>query len=178
MKFIAKWKTLSFVHHHFYFSFFIFYFRLVRVRVIDMVERTGYRTKQRDVILQYLKSHSEEPLTAENVARALSGQAGQTTVYRALERLVREHVLLKFEIPGENRAFFQYPGEETGRRGRLYCTLCGKVDVVDCDFLSGLAGHIESEHNFTLNRSSAVLFGQCGGCRRASPASGELKVES
>ena len=130
-----------------------------------MAEQTGYQTKQRGVILQYLKNHSEEPLTAESIAHALSGQAGQTTVYRALERLVKEHALLKFEIPGENCAFFQYPREEARRCGRLYCTRCRKMNVVDCDFLSGLAGHIESEHNFTLNNGWAVLFGQCAGCR-------------
>ena len=48
----------------------------------------SYNTRQRELILEYIKSNAENHLTADAIALALkSEQVGKTTVYRYLEKL-------------------------------------------------------------------------------------------
>ena len=55
-----------------------------------MAERVRYRTKQQELIRECLKKHSGRFLTAEQCMDCLKADGlhvGQTTVYRALDRL-------------------------------------------------------------------------------------------
>ena len=58
--------------------------------------RSKYKTKQREILLEYLKALSGEHITAGDVCeycKAQGSSIGQSTVYRQLESLVDEGLI-------------------------------------------------------------------------------------
>ena len=63
-----------------------------------MAERVRYRTKQQELIRDCLEKHSDRFVTAEQCMDCLKAEGihvGQTTVYRALDRLTEENAVIK-----------------------------------------------------------------------------------
>ena len=49
----------------------------------------SYNTRQRELILDYIKKNAKKHLTADDIADALKSEnVGKTTVYRYLEKLL------------------------------------------------------------------------------------------
>ena len=74
-----------------------------------MAERVRYRTKQQELIRDCLEKHSDRFVTAEQCMDCLKAEGihvGQTTVYRALDRLTEENAVIK--IPAVDGAGAQY----------------------------------------------------------------------
>ncbi|MBR2592866.1 MAG: transcriptional repressor, partial [Oscillospiraceae bacterium] len=81
-----------------------------------MAGRSKYNTKQREILLGYLKTVQGEHITAADVCRYFreSGTPiGQSTIYRHLESLVDEGVINKYIIDGITPACFEYTGEDS-----------------------------------------------------------------
>ncbi|MCR4657969.1 MAG: transcriptional repressor, partial [Lachnospiraceae bacterium] len=60
-----------------------------------MNSRSKYKTKQREILVEYLKSVAGEHITASDVCsyfKERGAAIGQSTVYRQLERLVDEGI--------------------------------------------------------------------------------------
>ncbi len=142
-------------------------------RGIIMAERSKYNTKHRDRILKYLEGLSGVHITASDVCDHFRDQGdaiGQSTVYRQLERLVDEGVLNKYNIDSNSPACFEYTGHGTQTCQDVCfhckCEKCGKVIHLHCDEISGLKGHLESEHSFMLDSRRTVFYGLCEECAR------------
>ena len=61
-----------------------------------MPSRSKYKTKQREILLEYLESVPGIHITASDVCAYFKEQGasiGQSTVYRQLERLVEEGII-------------------------------------------------------------------------------------
>lgn len=74
-----------------------------------------YKTKQQDTILKYLiikKSAYYRQYDCWIFRKANPRQTGVTTIYRHLDKLVRQGELQKYIIDGVTSACFQYIGEE------------------------------------------------------------------
>ena len=79
-----------------------------------MAERVRYRTKQQELIRECLKKHSGRFLTAEQCMDCLKADGlhvGQTTVYRALDRLTEQREVIKIPAVDGASAQFRYVGE-------------------------------------------------------------------
>lgn len=64
----------------------------------------SYNTRQRELILDYIKKNAKKHLTADDIADALKAeQVGKTTVYRYLEKLCEQNIVRKF-ILSEGKA--------------------------------------------------------------------------
>ena len=93
-----------------------------------------------------------------------------TTVYRYLDKLCAEHVVIKYPDLNSDKAVFQFAGEEKKCTNHLHlkCIRCGKVVHLDCDFMDELKEHLFQEHGFRLQCSGDMLHGICKDCENKS----------
>ena len=93
-----------------------------------------------------------------------------TTVYRYLDKLCAEHVVIKYPDLNSDKAVFQFAGEEKKCTDHLHlkCIRCGKVVHLDCDFMDELKEHLFQEHGFRLQCSGDMLHGICKDCENRS----------
>ena len=118
-------------------------------------------TKQKSIILDYLKSHKNHS-TASEIAAALKGSVSTATIYRQLESLVDSGIIRKYITDG--CALYQYAGFNCDGHFHLKCTHCDTLYHVDCSFLSELSEHIFAHHSFTVDNRRTVMYGVCQNC--------------
>ena len=128
-----------------------------------------YKTKQKQFIMQCIKSMKDEHFTVDSIFGALikSGEnVGRTTVYRYLEKLSNEGILRKFTMPQGESACYQCidKKEHCNEHFHLKCEKCGSLIHMECDELNGIIAHIKSHHGFCLNPLKTVIYGVCEGC--------------
>lgn len=131
-----------------------------------------YRTKQKEMLLEYLRSAEGEHVTAGDVCEYFKSKGlpiGQSTVYRRLESLVDEGIIKKYTIDNQASACFEYIGDECHHEGNCYhlkCENCGKLFHLHCDEIDMLQDHIGKEHEFTLDPVRTVFYGTCKDCSK------------
>lgn len=139
-----------------------------------MNSRSKYNTRQRGILIEYLRSVSGEHVTAADVCSYFSEQGasiGQSTVYRQLENLVDEGVVNKYIIDANSPACFEYNGHDgqgDHMRGEVCfhckCEKCGTLIHLKCEELSGIGDHLYEEHHFRLDPKRTVFYGVCENC--------------
>ena len=109
---------------------------------------------------QILKRHLEEKEISVNT----------TTIYRFLDKLCAENIIIKYSDVNSDKAVYQYAGEQGHCREHLHlkCIKCGKVMHLDCGFMDELRKHIMAEHHFQLQCSGDLLHGLCEECTKNS----------
>ena len=131
-----------------------------------------YKTKQKDILLGYLRETSETPQSVEAMVQALHerGEAlGQSTVYRLVKKLCDEGALRCFS---QNKKFtYQLVrGADCSRHLHLKCTSCGKLLHMDHAQSEQLIENIYGENGFAVSERETTLFGKCGECAKKSAA--------
>lgn len=136
-----------------------------------MNSRPKYKTKQKEVLLEYLETVPGMHITASDVCSYFKGVGrpiSQATVYRQLENLVDEGVINKYIIDGNSPACFEYIGtachEDAEVCFHCKCEKCGRLIHLHCDELEGIAAHLFAEHRFKLNPMRTVFYGLCDNC--------------
>lgn len=138
-----------------------------------MAVRSKYNTKQREVLLDYLRTVPGEHITAADVCRYFREQGtpiGQSTIYRQLESLVDEGLINKYIIDGTTPACFEYAGEESHADAEICfhckCEKCGKLIHMHCEELNEIKEHLFSHHGFNVNSMRTVFYGVCKDCSK------------
>lgn len=134
------------------------------------MESKGYRTRQREVILEFLKNSNSRHVSIEDVLEHLkaSGEkVGRTTIYRYMEKLTEEGVLRKYFIEEGVGACYQYVDSARGchEHFHLKCLKCGSLLHVECDYLNQIGKHIEDYHGFEIDNTKTVFYGICKDCK-------------
>ncbi len=136
--------------------------------------KVQYKTRQREELLDYLKSISGSQVTAGEVYEhfiSRGSSIGKTTVYRALERLVEEGLVNKYIIDETSAARFEYiEREERCHRPVCFhckCEECGRLIHLECGEMVHMQAHLLDEHGFTIDPLRTVFYGICADCRRA-----------
>ena len=129
-----------------------------------MQRNENYRTKQRHIILSKIKEQ-DKSFTAKELYEALGGEIGLTTIYRTIEKLSDEGVLLK--TTKDNTAEYQYlaPCPEDNHFF-LKCDSCGVLEHIDCRRVRGLTEHIAKAHHFIPIKAHIIINGLCAKCVR------------
>ena len=129
-----------------------------------MPKRCNYNTKQKDLILDKIKS-KKSSFTIKQLYDDLEGSIGLTTIYRAITKLDDEGLLNK-TIGNDNTAYYQYL-EKCLNKNHFFlkCEVCGNLEHVDCDCIETLTNHILKEHQFFLNNEHIIINGICKKCR-------------
>ena len=136
-----------------------------------MNSRCKYKTKQREMLVEYLQSVPGVHITASDVCTYFKNQGvsiGQSTIYRHLEALVDEGILSKYIIDANTPACFEYIGADSHAEGETCfhckCENCGKLIHLHCDEMEEIQEHLYKEHRFSLNPMRTVFYGLCEEC--------------
>ena len=72
-----------------------------------------YLTKQRGRLIEYLSSHTDEQITARQIADALTAdEISVSAVYRNLSAMEKEGLLKRSAAENTKEAFFRYMGSD------------------------------------------------------------------
>ncbi len=136
-----------------------------------MSKRAQYRTKQMEELLSYLKSVKGVHITVKDICSHFQDEGitvGVTTIYRHLDRMVKEGLVAKYVIEGTDSACFEYIGEhENCKKPVCYhckCEKCGKLIHLQCDEIESLGLHMLENHGFEVNSQRTVFYGICKDC--------------
>ena len=138
----------------------------------DMDCRSKYNTKQGELILTCLKKHREEHVTAEKVLEYLKAQGtsvGQTTIYRNLDKLVNEGIVIKYTGAEGQGACYQYieHADSCATHYHLICADCGRMIHLQCEYLDEMTAHLLEHHQFSMDKFKTVIYGLCRQCEAA-----------
>ena len=136
-----------------------------------MSTRLKYKTRQKEMLIDYLSSVEGEHITANDVCEFFKSQGetiGQSTIYRHLESLVDEGIINNYVIDANSPACFEYMGRESHLAGEVCfhckCEKCGCLIHLHCDELSEIGRHLYNEHHFKLDPKRTVFYGLCENC--------------
>ena len=130
-----------------------------------MGTRAVYATKPREQIATVLK---ETPrfLSAAEIYRALEAKKARvslSTVYRTLEHLISKgEVTVRIDDAGEST--YMLCGEPAHHHHHAICSLCGRVEDVDCDALGQFAEGLRARSGFQLDAHKMEFIGRCSAC--------------
>ncbi|MBR2353016.1 MAG: transcriptional repressor [Clostridia bacterium] len=132
----------------------------------------GYRTEQKKMLLAYLQANGKDAHGIEELSegmRAMYGELspGVSTVYRLMDRLVKEGTVKRF--PNEQGRGFVYQivaGRTCRSHLHLKCLSCGRLLHMDETLSEELVDRLLSVCGFSLCEEETVLFGACEACRR------------
>lgn len=135
--------------------------------------RSKYKTKLKQNILNYLIQNKHVSVSARDIyEHLLSGgeQVNLSTVYRNLDRLVIDKKVLKYISEDGKTASYIWADDhkECCEHLHLQCINCGKIIHLDCDCSADFIKQIVIKHDFELTSDNAVLYGECGNCRKKS----------
>lgn len=134
-----------------------------------MEKKFKYKTKQREHILNYLKTNEKKHVTAEEIIeyfKSIENPIGKSTVYRYLDNLVAENIIRKYISQERGSACFQYikNQESCNNHYHMKCIKCGALFHLECNEITDLQNHILQNHNFKLDICKTVLYGTCNNC--------------
>ena len=134
-----------------------------------MTQRKPYTTKTRQLILEYFKTQKSITISVGDIEKYLRDKglkANITTIYRYLDKLCTEHIIIKYPDLKSDKAVYQFAGEEKKCVDHLHlkCTKCGKVIHLDCDFMDKFKEHLYQDHGFRLQCYGDMLHGICQEC--------------
>ena len=128
-----------------------------------------YRTKSRQDILEFIKSHKERRFSAADIYDYLKKKDSNinlTTIYRNLERMTGKGEVLKFNSAQGEYSVFQYhePGQGCDAHIHMQCRECGRIIHMEEEFMDYLNSYLRERCAFSLNMQESVLVGVCSGC--------------
>ncbi|MDD3241781.1 MAG: transcriptional repressor [Bacilli bacterium] len=120
-----------------------------------------YNTKQKEIILNYLKNNNKECITINEIYQKLNKEVGKVTIYRYLEQLEKENIVNKYSLSNKESATYKFNGCLYNNHIHLMCFKCEKIIHIDC---KELEEHIKKDHNFTPDMCKTTIYGICKEC--------------
>ena len=134
-----------------------------------MQRPVNYNTKQGEAILAYLISVKGIFVTAAQIAEQLNNDnvaISRPTVYRQLEKLIKDGRVQKYSFDGAYFSHFQYVDSDEMSKDlyHLKCEICDGVYELQCDEVDSISRHIYENHAFQVNDRKIVFYGKCELC--------------
>lgn len=138
-----------------------------------MVGRSkNYKTKQKQEILNFLKSLENSHFTVQQISNHLQeigNPVGLTTIYRHLDKFVSEGIVKKYVLDGKTSACFEYIDCENLKSDihfHFKCNKCGDLIHFECEELQNLYIHLLEEHKINIDLSKTIYYGICDRCSK------------
>lgn len=131
--------------------------------------RSEYTTSSRTKILTYLEDNKNRAVNVNDIAVYLKEKnhtVNVTTIYRYLDKLEKEGLVLKYVAEKGTMASFQLveQGKNCHEHLHLKCVKCGGVSHLECGFMQDISEHVLKDHGFLLQCENSVLYGVCKNC--------------
>lgn len=127
-----------------------------------------YKTKQKELILDCIRTHQGPFITIKDITAELAARhekVGTATIYRQLDRLEEEGIISRSTIDGIDGVCYRYlPDAPDNVYFFLKCEQCGDLSPIDCSELQHLYEHVIEHHHVRINPSKTVLYGLCEKC--------------
>ena len=137
---------------------------------MEHVVRKDYSTKQRNIILEVLKEHSDEKLTADEIMNMLhksNNIVSKATLYRNLDLLVSKGIVCKVLLDNLCSCYI-YKSEENNTSINFCCDCCGMVVQIKSPLISRMNLRLEKEFDCLINQSKTIIHGTCNKCKGVS----------
>lgn len=120
-------------------------------------------TTQRQIIFEELSKVKTHPTAGEvyDMVRSRLPRISLGTVYRNLELMVREGLILKLETGGTQNRF----DATTAPHYHIRCLLCDRVDDLDCPVDDSLEVDAATRTNYSVMGHHVEFTGICPSCR-------------
>lgn len=123
-------------------------------------------TKQRKAILQVLEN-ANIPVRAEDIYLLVKEKGvdiSLSTIYRNLDMLVKEGLVIKSYMMNEDKARFALPD----KKNYLVCEKCGKIIIIDnCPF-DKFKEELKEVHQFEITGHCIEVYGICPDCQNSN----------
>ena len=119
-------------------------------------------TKQLSFILDTIKMMPRH-FTADDVYEEVKKEypgLGQATVFRNLNKMAEEGILLRIEVPGGGRGYeLRAP-----KHYHAKCMKCGKLFDIEMDYMPNLEKKVKDAHGFQFSGHDIIFTGLCSSC--------------
>lgn len=121
-------------------------------------------TTQRQIILEELAKVKTHPTASElyDMVRKRLPRIGLGTVYRNLELMAENGMILKLEVGGTQKRF----DATTDTHYHIRCASCGKVDDIDTPVLDDLVREAAASSSYHVIGHHVEFSGICPGCQK------------
>lgn len=129
--------------------------------------RETYKTRQRQLIVDTLKTNTGAHMSASDIAHYLKNKGydvGIATIYRQLSRLTSVGVIQRFSMDGTQTSYYEYMSADKEPHFHFKCEKCNKFIHFDCCELKQLHHHLSVQHGFDMNSMKTVIYGICNEC--------------
>ena len=123
----------------------------------------AYNTEQKKAILELLGANPERQFTAEEIADALGGVVGVSTVYRRMPELVKSGEVKRF-TSGRKSVYQAVTCSHSAEHLHMKCRECGRLLHLSHELTEQIFSLVSSGSAFDLSEDT-VLYGKCGECK-------------
>lgn len=130
-----------------------------------------YQTEQKRILLAYMKAHSDQSFTIEELCKRMKEELefpavpGKSTVYRLMPELVEDGLVKRFVKANSRKFLYQMVcGDHCDRHLHMRCSVCGKLYHMEDKESEELLLQVMKKHHFQIDEGKTVLFGQCESC--------------
>lgn len=143
---------------------------MIKFKGENVVKNSEYKTKNKQIILEYLKNNSFKSITVKDICDyfvEMGNAINITTIYRYLDKLSADGVVMKYTSDDGKSFCFKYMDENKSchEHFHLQCSSCGKIIHLDCSYMDDIIKHISDFHDFDLKCDKSVLYGKCHECK-------------
>ena len=127
----------------------------------------AYSTEQRKQLLTFLEFHKDRQFSIEEIADFLcdSCNISISAIYRNMNKLVEEGLVVRHAKEGSRKFLFQYVGNrDCSEHLHLKCTSCGQIFHMD-DTSMELIFLTAMKNHFIVDKRKTILYGSCDCCR-------------
>ncbi len=128
-----------------------------------------YNTKQRELIFRCVRENGDRYVTIRQISEYLERQGikvGLTTIYRTIEKLLKEEKIASVSIDGVSGKCYKYlGGNEVSDFFPMKCEECGNVVKIHCSELKKLYEHLRQEHRIHIDSKKIMFYGICDSCK-------------
>jgi Fur family ferric uptake transcriptional regulator len=120
-------------------------------------------TKQRQIILEELQKAKNHPTACElyDVVRKRLPRIGLGTVYRNLELMAENGLILKLEVGGSQKRF----DAELIPHYHIRCSRCNKVENIAVDVIRDIVGAAARKTSYNILGHHVEFSGECPECQ-------------
>jgi Fur family ferric uptake transcriptional regulator len=120
-------------------------------------------TTQRQIILEELSKVKSHPTASElfDMVRKRLPRIGLGTVYRNLELMAENGMILKLEVGGTQKRF----DANTETHYHIRCAACGKVDDIETPVMNNLVKEAEASSAYKVLGHHVEFSGICPDCQ-------------
>lgn len=127
----------------------------------NILKEKGLKTTTARIAVLNLLEEENNPTDVITIAKGLSDQADQATVYRTLEILTNKGIINRLEF-GEGKYRYEI---QKNHHHHLICTNCNKIEDVEGELIGEIEKGIKEKKGFLVKSHSLEFFGLCKNCQ-------------